>query len=73
MYVPLCTCTRASEMFQARSQSCEFQVNPKNPSKLKKHAKYCAQNLIEILSLTNTCWYNIFETYMYLNTSTSIC
>ena len=39
----------------AWSRSCEIQVNPRNPAKFKKHEK------TQILS--NTCLYNIFETY----------
>ena len=44
----------------ARSWSCEIQVNPRNPAKLTKTRKM-PRNSVEILS--NTCLYNIFETY----------
>ena len=43
-----------------RSRSREIQVNPLNPAKFTKTRKI-PQNLVEILS--NTCLYNIFETY----------
>ena len=44
----------------ARSRSREIQVNPQNPVKFTKTRKK-TQNVVEILS--NTCLYNIFETY----------
>ena len=44
----------------AWSQSREVQVNPQNPAKFTKTRKI-PQNSVEILS--NTCLYNIFETY----------
>ena len=44
----------------AWSRSHEVQVNPRNPAKFTKTQKI-PQNSVEILS--NTCLYNIFETY----------
>ena len=44
----------------ARSRSHEIQVNPRNPAKFTKKRKIL-QNSEEILS--NTCLYDIFETY----------
>ena len=44
----------------ARSRSREIQVNPRNPAKFTKTRKI-PRNSVEILS--NTCLYNIFETY----------
>ena len=43
-----------------RSRSREIQVNPRNPTKFTKTRK-TPRNSVEILS--NTCLYNIFETY----------
>ena len=43
-----------------RSQSHKIQVNLRNPAKFTKTQKI-AQNSVEILS--NTCLYNVFETY----------
>ena len=45
----------------APSRNHEIQVSSQNPTKLTKTCKI-PQNLQEILS--NTCWYNIFETYL---------
>ena len=46
----------------ARLQSCKIQVNPQNPTKFTNTHSKMPQNLAEILS--NTCLYNIFETYV---------
>ena len=45
----------------ARSRSGEIQVNPWNPTKFTKTRKI-PRNSVEILS--NTCLYNMFETYL---------
>ena len=45
----------------APSRSHEIQVSSQNPAKFTKTCKI-PQNSQEILS--NTCWYNIFETYL---------
>ena len=52
--------SRQGFWYFARSRSREIQVNPWNPVKFTKTRKV-PQNLVEILS--NTCLYNIFETY----------
>ena len=44
-----------------RSRSHKIQVNPRNPAKFTKTRKI-PQNSVKILS--NTCLYNIFETYL---------
>ena len=46
--------------YLARLRSPEIQVNPQNPAKFTKTEKI-PRNLLEILS--NTCLYNIFQTY----------
>ena len=46
----------------ARLQSCKIQVNLQNPTKFTNTHSKMPQNLTEILS--NTCLYNIFETYV---------
>ena len=50
---------RASDISRG-SRSREIQVNPRNPEKFIKTRKI-PRNSVEILS--NTCLYNIFETY----------
>ena len=45
----------------ARSQSHEFQVNPRNPAKFTK-TREIPRNSLEILP--NTCPHNIFESYL---------
>ena len=45
----------------ARSQSREFQVNPRNPAKFTK-TREIPRNSLEILP--NTCPHNIFESYL---------
>ena len=53
---------RTAVWFPANSSHvCEFQVNPQNPVKFTKMCKI-PRNSREILS--NTCQYNIFETYL---------
>ena len=47
-------------LYFARSRSREIQANPRNPAKFTKTRKI-PRNSVEILS--NTCLYNIFETY----------
>ena len=44
-----------------RSRSREIQIYLRNPAKLTK-TREIPRNLLEILP--NTCWYNIFETYL---------
>ena len=51
---------RASSWSFTWLRSCEIQVNPRNPAKFTKTQKI-RQNSVEIIS--NTCLYNIFETY----------
>ena len=53
-----------------RSQSCEIQVNLWNPAKFTKTRKI-ARNSVAILS--NTCLYNVFETYFSYRGYSSIC
>ena len=55
-----CCLYRASDIF-ARSRSQEIQVNLRNHAKFRKTRKKTPWNSVEILS--NTCLYNIFETY----------
>ena len=58
--VSVCLNTRQGFWYFARSRSREIQVNPRNPAKFTKTRKI-PRNSVEILS--NTCLYNIFETY----------
>ena len=53
-------CLRRGFWYFARSRSRKIQVNPRNPAKFTKTRKI-PRNSVEILS--NTCLYNIFETY----------